>query len=140
MVERDVLVRVIGAAIALRSLLILLGVGRFLEWRYEVSTTINSSQTIRECLHLWDHGVSPYTSSACNAPPLLLWALGGFMRSPSVSCTPGILCDALAGLLLRDIQAAAASGLGPLSCSPGASSDNKAVVTGRTFPCELIAC
>jgi phosphatidylinositol glycan class U len=93
-------------AAAVRLLLALLGIGRYLIWKVEVSTPANTLLQVREGLRLKSLGVPPYSGSACHAPPLVLALLAATAQSPTLYVLPNILFDLLAGLLVARIAAA----------------------------------
>jgi phosphatidylinositol glycan class U len=92
-------------AAAVRLLLALLGIGRYLIWRVEVSTPANTLLQVREGLRLRSLGVAPYSGSACHAPPLVLALLSATAPSPTLYVLPNIAFDLLAGLLVARIAA-----------------------------------
>jgi hypothetical protein len=90
----------VAVAIAIRLLLVLLGVGEALLWQPLVTTPANTALKTREGLALLRLKVSPYDGDSCSIPPLWLAVAAPVALHPVLCIIPNIIADVVAAAAL----------------------------------------
>lgn len=85
---------------AVRIVLLMLGVGDALLWCPEVSTPANTVLKAREGVWLLQMGISPYTGAACHLPPLWLAISEPWVKHKLLYAVPNMVCDVVAATAL----------------------------------------